>query len=398
MIRKLYPNDEELLDKYYNLHEQLQINKTVFRSTSHICNASIKKITNQSLNDSKMRTNMSFKSSIGFSRIMNSTKGFNQTGFSGFNLNANKTGHKFKLEPLKENKGFKFEKEKEASDGEGFDSMNNNNQNNNNNNNEDYYLEKEKQNNNISNDKGQIHNNQNQYNEEKQINENSMEESFFNEKNLNNEENKKENELRNEKENENENEEEKECEINSIKKEKEDVDTKNINEENIIKNIVNKNSRDTNLIKDIQQNNTLNNNNYNNNNLVQNHNQYCNKNNNPKSEIQKYQNQNHIQIQNQNQTNLINRDNLNEVYSFNNIFDEKVKKKIYEKDIEKKINVYKIKLNKDMLKILDEEKFKENQRNILYSKSTTEVERKRLENFIALERVISSEKIMRINE
>ena len=53
MIKKLYPNDEELLDKFYNLHEQSQLNKSIFKSTSHICNASIKKITNQSLNDSK---------------------------------------------------------------------------------------------------------------------------------------------------------------------------------------------------------------------------------------------------------------------------------------------------------------------------------------------------------
>jgi hypothetical protein len=50
-----------------------------------------------------------------------------------------------------------------------------------------------------------------------------------------------------------------------------------------------------------------------------------------------------------------------------------------------------------MQNILNEEKIKENQRNILYNKSTSELEKKRLENFIILERVLSSEKIMRLN-
>jgi len=94
----------------------------------------------------------------------------------------------------------------------------------------------------------------------------------------------------------------------------------------------------------------------------------------------------------------ISKENLNELYSFNNLFDDKEKKKIFEKDLEKKLHSYKIKLNKEMLRILKQEKEKEKERNIFYKKANTELDKKRIENLIALERVQSTEKIIKLNE
>ncbi len=85
-------------------------------------------------------------------------------------------------------------------------------------------------------------------------------------------------------------------------------------------------------------------------------------------------------------------------YNFSAVFDDKVKKKIIEKDIEKKLESYKIKLNSIMLKILKEEKQKEEERELLYYKTNSEGEKRRLESLIALERVQSSERIIRLNE
>jgi len=75
-----------------------------------------------------------------------------------------------------------------------------------------------------------------------------------------------------------------------------------------------------------------------------------------------------------------------------------MKRKIIEKDIEKKIEVYKIKLNSDMLKVLKEEKQREDEREMNYYKATSEMEKSRLESLIALERVQSSERIIKLNE
>lgn len=385
MIKKLYPNDEELLDKYFNLHEQSQINKDVFKSTSHICNASIKKITSVGLNDSKMRTNMSFKSSIGLSRIMTS-RGFNQTGFSGFNTNMNKTGGKFKLEPLRENKGVICEEENNKNNIEKNDC-----------NNANVILEEKRK--------------VTFPNEEMQINENSKEESFSNENKVSEKECDMNNE--NEENDNNENEENDRNENENIQNNENEQNEQNNNNENENnENDKNENNENENNDKNDKNENeeNLNEENLNEENLF-----------NTKEKFKADLKDNKYKINNTNYTHHTNtnsninmntmnltkqenkfiipvRENLNEIYSFNNIFDDKVKKKIFEKDIEKKINLHKIKLNKEILKILKEEKIKENQRNILYSKTTSVVEKKNLESIIALERVQSSEKILRLNE
>jgi len=85
-------------------------------------------------------------------------------------------------------------------------------------------------------------------------------------------------------------------------------------------------------------------------------------------------------------------------YNFNVVLDEKVKNKFLEKDIEKKVERYKIKLNSDMLRILKEEKQREEEREMHYSKASSEMEKRRLESLIALDRVQSSERIIRLNE
>ena len=53
---------------------------------------------------------------------------------------------------------------------------------------------------------------------------------------------------------------------------------------------------------------------------------------------------------------------------------------------------------KDLLKVLSEEKFKEEERELLFNKTLIPIERKRLEKIISMERAQSSEKIMKINE
>lgn len=77
----------------------------------------------------------------------------------------------------------------------------------------------------------------------------------------------------------------------------------------------------------------------------------------------------------------------------------KLQKKILtEKEIQKKIEEYKKKLISDLLKVLSDEKYKEEERELTYNKTTNPVEKKRLEKVIAMERAQSSEKIMKINE
>ena len=95
---------------------------------------------------------------------------------------------------------------------------------------------------------------------------------------------------------------------------------------------------------------------------------------------------------------LVNKMNLTNYYSYTNIFNDKIKKKIFEKDVEKKVELLKNKMNSEILKILKEEKSKEEERQILYIKANGEVEKRKLECLIALERAQSSEKILRLNE
>ena len=69
-----------------------------------------------------------------------------------------------------------------------------------------------------------------------------------------------------------------------------------------------------------------------------------------------------------------------------------------EEEITKKIETFRNKLLKDLMKILSEEKHNEEERDIIYQKTTNPKERKRLENIIAMERAQSSEKIIKFNE
>ena len=72
--------------------------------------------------------------------------------------------------------------------------------------------------------------------------------------------------------------------------------------------------------------------------------------------------------------------------------------KLTAKEIEKMVKQYKTKLHAELLKILNEEKSKEDQREIVYSNTVDSAEKKRLGKVISLERNQSSDKIMKINE
>lgn len=101
----------------------------------------------------------------------------------------------------------------------------------------------------------------------------------------------------------------------------------------------------------------------------------------------------------QNNNSMVNMSGLIQGVNNNNNNNNKNKKKqLTDKEIEKKVEEFKRKLNLDLLKVLSEEKFKEEERELLYNKTTNPVERKRLEKIIAMERTQSSERIMKINE
>lgn len=73
-------------------------------------------------------------------------------------------------------------------------------------------------------------------------------------------------------------------------------------------------------------------------------------------------------------------------------------KKLTEKEIDKCLQEYRSKLNSELLKILSEEKYKEQEREILYENTIDIIEKKRLEKIISMERAQSSEKILKLNE
>lgn len=73
------------------------------------------------------------------------------------------------------------------------------------------------------------------------------------------------------------------------------------------------------------------------------------------------------------------------------------KKILSEQEIEKRLEDYKKKLMSNLLKVLSEEKFKEEERELLYNKTSNLIEKKRLEKIIAIERAQSSERIMHFN-
>lgn len=412
MIKQLYPEDKELLEKIKQIQENSQMSKTAYRSTSHICNATLKKISGdgKSQNESnKQKTNMSFRSNNNFfssnSKILaNNTKGFSDTNFSNFNQ-FNKTSYsKPKLEPLGErkvindfnsevssNKHDKEEAKSSCGDLLNKDFDKNKNDNNENNDKENLIVKENKNNENLNNENVESNNNNKDtksdysniiidskiikspvfhstykiaavqnplFTQSENINSAKANVNFHSTKNLFITA-KKEKQLLGIKTEVNWKKPLGETQMPIIQV---SLSTKNQNENNFSSsennNVINYTKTNPNLIIS---NNNLNSNNNNNLNIKVN-------------------------------------SNSNDFYNFNSVFDDKVKRKIIEKDIEKKVESFKIKLNSEMLKVLKEEKQKEGEREAFYSKAHTEIDRKRLENLIALERVQSSERIIRINE
>jgi len=372
MIKELYPEDKELLEKIQKITDNTQNYKSIYRSTSHVCNSTLKKLGEQTLNDfSKYKTNMSFRSSnnpIGNSKIMSNTRGFSVTNFSNFNAINNKTSNnKLSLEPLNEKKINKeFCKEFLEGEEDEFNSKFSNNNKNDKLNNKDFGNDNDKEKNIF----------------EENQNENSSER-------LNSE---KDDKINNEMIDFNNNDK------NNISSVKERFIINNNNQYDPSSKFDSKNSLNFYSIK-----NSLN---YNNN---DNNSKFPNKYstlktvdplattwNKPLSNIQ-------IPIicgstKNQKNNKINSNTKSNHLYNFNAVFDDKVKKKIIEKDIEKKLESYKIKLNSEMIRILKEEKQREEEREMLYSKANSELEKRRLESLIALERVQSSERIIKLNE
>jgi len=336
MLKELFPYDYELLDKFKIYHEGSQMNKTIYRSTSHVCNASLKKHNDKSQFDvSKYKSNTSFRSfnmASGKSKIASNTRGFSMTNYSNFNFNPlNRTSFsKLKLEPLNEKNVIKS---KDFSQEE-----------------IDYFK------NNLDN---------------------------YNDFNRNN------------------------CEIDMQKPNKKEMIPENLNKINIGKSNIIDSSINNNYCNYINYNNSksafLNN---------KKNNQFvclkssCNltgKNWHKLSEsmpiISNNLDINNPKYKNDNYYNAINNNGNNNIcYNSSSVNEDKNKKKLIEKDIEKKLESFKVKLNAKMLGILKEEKQKEEERESLYNKANNEVEKKRLENIINLERVQSSERIIKINE
>jgi len=73
------------------------------------------------------------------------------------------------------------------------------------------------------------------------------------------------------------------------------------------------------------------------------------------------------------------------------------KKKLPEADIQRRVNEFRKKMMDEFFKVLSEEKFSEEEREILYNKTTNPVERKRLEKIIQMERALSAERINKLN-
>jgi hypothetical protein len=85
--------------------------------------------------------------------------------------------------------------------------------------------------------------------------------------------------------------------------------------------------------------------------------------------------------------------------NFANIRTQKVfNLKFSQKDMDKNVKEYKTKLNSELLKILQEEKYKEEEREVLYHNTIDVKEKKRLEKIISMERAQSSERILKMNE
>jgi hypothetical protein len=76
---------------------------------------------------------------------------------------------------------------------------------------------------------------------------------------------------------------------------------------------------------------------------------------------------------------------------------KEIKNPLTEEDIDKMLQEKKSILNSHLLKVLKEEKFKEEERDLLYSNTYDLLEKKRLEKIISMERAQSSERISSLN-
>lgn len=82
-------------------------------------------------------------------------------------------------------------------------------------------------------------------------------------------------------------------------------------------------------------------------------------------------------------------------------FDDKGQTKnnmITENDIQRKLAIYRTKLNSEMLRLLNEEKSKENDRQILHENMRDNVDRLNFEKEVSKERLESSDKIIKMNQ
>ena len=77
---------------------------------------------------------------------------------------------------------------------------------------------------------------------------------------------------------------------------------------------------------------------------------------------------------------------------------KEIKNTLREDDIHKMLHDKRSKMNAYLLKVLSEEKFKEEEREVLYNNTTDLMEKKRLEKIISMERAHSSERILNLNE
>lgn len=95
--------------------------------------------------------------------------------------------------------------------------------------------------------------------------------------------------------------------------------------------------------------------------------------------------------------------NIKNFYSMANLtaeFDdpEKIKIKINEEEIQKKLNIYRIKLNSEMIRLLNQEKSKENDRQIIYDNIKIKEDKNHYEKEVSKDRLESSDKIFKMNK
>jgi len=76
----------------------------------------------------------------------------------------------------------------------------------------------------------------------------------------------------------------------------------------------------------------------------------------------------------------------------------KIKENLTEEEIQHKLNVYRTKLNSEMLKYLNEEKVRENERQNAYENLKDNQEKFNFEKEVSKERLESSEKIIKMNQ